>query len=49
MSLQLTMNFKKHMWSAPTEFKDLSGYSEIAIDLEIVTGKLINIFSLLFY
>ena len=34
MSLQLIMNFKKHMWSAPTEFKDLSGYSEIAIDLE---------------
>ena len=34
MSLQLTMNFKKNMWSAPTEFKDLSGYSEIAIDLE---------------
>jgi len=34
MSLQLTMNFKKHMWAAPNEFKDLSGYSEIAIDLE---------------
>jgi DNA polymerase I-like protein with 3'-5' exonuclease and polymerase domains len=34
MSLQLTMNFKKHMWTAPSEFKDLSGYSEIAIDLE---------------
>jgi DNA polymerase I-like protein with 3'-5' exonuclease and polymerase domains len=34
MSLQLTMNFKKHMWTAPNEFKDLSGYSEIAIDLE---------------
>ena len=28
MSLQLTMNFKKHMWAAPNEFKDLSGYSE---------------------
>ena len=34
MSLQLTMNFKKHMWTAPNEFKDLSGYPEIAIDLE---------------
>lgn len=34
MSLQLTMNFKKHMWNAPTEFKDLSRYDEIAIDLE---------------
>ena len=22
------------MWTAPSEFKDLSGYSEIAIDLE---------------
>jgi DNA polymerase I-like protein with 3'-5' exonuclease and polymerase domains len=28
------MNFKKHMWNAPTEFKDLSHYDEIAIDLE---------------
>ena len=34
MSLQLVFNMKKNMWSAPTEFKDLSGYSEIAIDLE---------------
>ena len=34
MSLQLTMNFKKHIWNAPNEFKDLSGYPEIAIDLE---------------
>jgi DNA polymerase III epsilon subunit-like protein len=34
MSLQLTMNFKKHLWAAPSEFKDLSGYDEIAIDLE---------------
>jgi DNA polymerase I-like protein with 3'-5' exonuclease and polymerase domains len=34
MSLQLTMNFKKHIWSCPSEFKDLSGAKEIAIDLE---------------
>ena len=34
MSLQLTMNFKKHLWAAPSEFKDLSSYDEIAIDLE---------------
>ena len=34
MSLQLVFNMKKNMWSAPNEFKDLSGYSEIAIDLE---------------
>jgi DNA polymerase I-like protein with 3'-5' exonuclease and polymerase domains len=33
-SLQLTFNFKKHMWSAPTEYKDLSNAKEIAIDLE---------------
>ena len=32
--LQLAMNFKKSIWSHPFEFKDLSGYSEIAIDLE---------------
>ena len=32
--LQLAMNFKKSIWSQPLEFKDLSGYSEIAIDLE---------------
>ena len=25
MSLQLAMNFKKHIWSSPSEFKDLSG------------------------
>ena len=34
MSLQLAMNFKKHIWSSPSEFKDLSGATEIAIDLE---------------
>jgi hypothetical protein len=33
-SLQLAMNFKKNMWNAPNEFKDLTGYNEIAIDLE---------------
>ena len=33
-NLQLTFNFKKHIWSAPNEYKDLSGYDEIAIDLE---------------
>ena len=34
MSLQLTMNFKKHIWSCPSEYKDLTGAKEIAIDLE---------------
>ena len=34
MSLQFTFNFKKHIWSCPSEYKDLSSYSEIAIDLE---------------
>ena len=34
MSLQLSMNFKKHIWSCPAEYKDLSGAREIAIDLE---------------
>jgi DNA polymerase I-like protein with 3'-5' exonuclease and polymerase domains len=34
MSLQLTMNFKKHIWSCPSEYKDLSDAKEIAIDLE---------------
>ena len=33
-SLQLTFNFKKHIWSAPSEYKDLSDAKEIAIDLE---------------
>jgi len=33
-SLQLSMNFKKHIWSCPIEYKNLSNYSEIAIDLE---------------
>ena len=32
--LQLNFNFKKSIWSAPSEYKDLSGYDEIAIDLE---------------
>jgi DNA polymerase I-like protein with 3'-5' exonuclease and polymerase domains len=34
MSLQFTFNFKKHIWSCPSEYKDLSGFNEIAIDLE---------------
>ena len=34
MSLQLSMNFKKHIWSCPAEYKDLSHAKEIAIDLE---------------
>jgi DNA polymerase I-like protein with 3'-5' exonuclease and polymerase domains len=33
-SLQLTFNFKKHIWSAPSEYKDLAEADEIAIDLE---------------
>ena len=33
-SLQLSMTFKKSIWSCPKEYKDLSGYPEIAIDLE---------------
>ena len=33
-SLQLTFNFKKHIWSAPSEYKDLGDAQEIAIDLE---------------
>jgi DNA polymerase I-like protein with 3'-5' exonuclease and polymerase domains len=28
------MTFKKSIWSCPNEYKDLSGYPEIAIDLE---------------
>jgi len=34
VSLQLSMNFKKHIWSCPAEYKDLSHAKEIAIDLE---------------
>jgi DNA polymerase I-like protein with 3'-5' exonuclease and polymerase domains len=33
-SLQLTFNFKKHIWSAPSDYRDLSEAKEIAIDLE---------------
>ena len=33
-NLQLTFSFKKNIWSAPSEYKDLSQYNEIAIDLE---------------
>ena len=32
--LQLTLTFKKSMWNTPIEYKDLSQYEEIAIDLE---------------
>ena len=32
MSLQLSMNFKKHIWSCPAEYKDLSHAKEIAIE-----------------
>jgi len=32
--LQLTLTFKKSMWNTPSEYKDLSGAKEIAIDLE---------------
>ena len=32
--LQFIFNFKKHIWSCPSEYKDLSAYDEIAIDLE---------------
>jgi DNA polymerase I-like protein with 3'-5' exonuclease and polymerase domains len=42
--LQLSMTFKKTIWSTPSEYKDLSGYTEIAIDLETrddaITNKL---------
>ena len=27
--LQLTFNLKKHIWSCPSEYKDLSQYDEI--------------------
>ena len=40
MSLQLSMNFKKHIWSCPSEYKDLSQAKEIAIDLETRDGVL---------
>jgi len=33
-SLQLSMTFKKSMWSCPNEYRDLSSYPEVAIDLE---------------
>jgi DNA polymerase I-like protein with 3'-5' exonuclease and polymerase domains len=42
--LQLSMTFKKTIWSTPSDYKDLSGYTEIAIDLETrddaITNKL---------
>ena len=30
MSLQLSMNFKKHIWSCPAEYKDLSAVHHLA-------------------
>ena len=33
-SIQLTFNFKKHIWSAPLDYRDLREAKEIAIDLE---------------
>ena len=33
-NLQLVFNYKKNIWSAPIEYKDLSDAKEIAIDLE---------------
>ena len=33
--LQLTLTFKKSMWNTPIEYKDLSQYKEIAIDLKL--------------
>jgi hypothetical protein len=32
--LQLALTFKKSMWNTPSEYKDLSSATEIAIDLE---------------
>ena len=32
--LQLVFNYKPNLWSTPSEYKDLSGAKEIAIDLE---------------
>ena len=32
--MQLVFNYKPNLWSAPSEYKDLSGAKEIAIDLE---------------
>ena len=33
-ALQLTLTFKKSIWNTPSEYKDLSNATEIAIDLE---------------
>ena len=33
-NLQLVFNYKKNIWSAPVEYKDLTYAKEIAIDLE---------------
>ena len=40
--LQLTLTFKKSMWNTPMEYKDLSQYKEIAIDLETKDDGLNN-------
>ena len=40
--LQLTLTFKKSMWNTPIEYKDLSQYKEIAIDLETKDDGLNN-------
>ena len=40
--LQLTLTFKKSMWNTPMEYKDLSQYKEIAIDLETKDDGLKN-------
>ena len=41
--LQLTLTFKKSMWNTPSEYKDLSGYKEIAIDLETNDPNLLSL------
>ena len=33
-SLQLVLNYKKNLWSAPSDYRDLTDAKEIAIDLE---------------
>ena len=40
--LQFTLTFKKSMWNTPMEYKDLSQYKEIAIDLETKDDGLNN-------
>ena len=33
-SLQLTFNFKKHIWSAPLDYRDLSEAKEVNSQLD---------------